>query len=528
LVRQIAERNLESAMETDLSGGRNYVLRALERFTEYGGREALVRRERRITYAELGTAIKNLAAAMRHHGVRSGMAVAVLVERPLEAPILQLALHALGVRSIWIDVDNLRRDLPEYLDLVRPEILLYDARDQDAFGREIAGMLNVPVLCLGPGGLGPDLLAERGHAFDPGWAAHQPESVFQTSGTTGRPKLVHHRESFYRQVLELGAEPAGGREVRHVSVSGLSYLAGQVSALIYLFSGSTLILLEGFETAEWLATVQHERATSAFISPPVLYLLLDSPLLESTDLGTLTVLSVGAAAATVPRLRQAIRRFGPIVRITYGLSECPWIAAFPGIGEPRLRSCGQPYGDVRVEIRDESGSALRPGEVGELWVRSRLNFAGYWGQPELTAGTLVDGWVRTHDLGYRDEDGYLYLVGRNQDMIIAGQYCEKIYPRPIEDVLTGHPQVRAAAVIGVPEPEFGEAAHAYVVSTGGALVTADELAELVRGELAAEWVPTSFEFVDSLPLTAIGKVNTAALRRRYAEEHGGAVVGSPA
>lgn len=515
-------------METDLSGGRNYVLRALERFDQYGGREALVRRERRITYAELSTAIKDLAAAMHHHGVRSGMTVAVLVDRPLEAPALQLALHALGVRSIWIDIDNLRRDLPEYLDLVRPEILLYDARDQDRFGREIALLLDIPVLCLGPDGLGPDLLAEPRREFDPGWATHEPESVFQTSGTTGRPKLVHHREHCYRQVLALGAELAGEPRVRHLSVSGLSYMGGQVSALLYLFSGGTVILLERFDTAEWLATVERERITSAFISPPVLYLLLDSPLLDATDVSTLTVLNVGAAATTVSRLRQAIRRFGPIVRITYGLSECPWIAAFPKIDEPHLRSCGKPNGDVEVEIRDEAGNALRPGEVGELWVRSELNFAGYWGQPVLTADTLVDGWVRTHDLGYRDEDGYLYLVGRNQDMIIIGEYCEKIYPRPIEDVLSTHPDVLAAAVIGVPEPNFGEAAHAYVVSAEGALVTAAELAELIRAELAAEWVPATFEFVDSLPLTAIGKVNTAALRRRYAEEHGGAVVGSPA
>ena len=514
-------------METDLSGGRNYVLRALELFTEYGGREALVRGERRFTYAGLSAAVKDLAAAAHHNGISSGMTVAVLVGRALEAPILQLALHALGTRTVWIDLDNLRRDLPEYLALVQPDALLYDARTQDVFGREIAGMLGTPVLCLGPGGLGPDLLTEH-HEFNPAWATHEPESVFQTSGTTGRPKLVHHRESFYRQVLELGEELATEPPVRHQSVSALSYMAGQISALIYLFAGGTLILLEGFEITGYLATLERERVTSVFISPPVLYLLLDSPLLDTTDLSNLRLVSVGAAPATVPRLRQAIRRFGPIVRITYGLSECPFIAAYPGIDEPRLRSCGQPYGDVRVEIRDELGAAMAPHEVGELWVSSRLNFAGYFGQPSETADTLVDGWVRTRDLGYRDEDGYLFLVGRNQDMIIAGEYCEKIYPRPIEDVLTGHPDVRAAAVIGVPEPEFGEAAHAYVVLSAGATVTSDELSTLVRTELAEEWVPASFEFVDSLPLTAIGKVNTGALRRRYADEHGGAVVGTPA
>ena len=518
-------------METDLSGGRNYVLRALELFAEYGGREALVRRERRLSYADLGTAIADLAAALHHHGVRSGMAVVVLVDRPLEAPILQMALHVLGIRSVWIDIDALRRDLGEYLDLVRPDVLVYDARTQDAFGRRLAATLEIPVLCLGPNGLGPDLLAPGTiEAFDPAWARHEPDSVFQTSGTTGRPKLVHHRQSFYRQVLELGEELAAASEpgVRHLSISGLSYMAGQISALIYLFSGGTLILLARFELEEYLATIERERVTSVFIAPPVLTALLDSPLLDETDLSSLDLVSIGAAATTVPRLRQGIRRFGPIIRITYGLSECPFISAFPNIDDnaEHLRSCGRPYGDVRVQIRAEDGTVLGVGEVGELWAASRLNFAGYWGQPELTAETLVDGWVRTHDLGYRDAEGYLYIVGRNQDMIIAGEYCEKIYPRPIEDTLTGHPHVRAAAVIGVPEPTFGEAAHAYVVLTEGATVTPAELTALVRDELAEEWVPATIEFVDSLPLTAIGKVNTGALRRRYADEHGSAVVGT--
>jgi acyl-CoA synthetase (AMP-forming)/AMP-acid ligase II len=182
---------------------------------------------------------------------------------------------------------------------------------------------------------------------------------------------------------------------------------------------------------------------------------------------------------------------------------------------------------VLVEIRAEDGGVVTTGEVGELWVRSKLNFAGYFGQPELTSEALADGWLRTRDLGYRDQDGYLYLVGRTYDMIIAGRYCEKIFPRPIEDTLTTHPQVRAAAVIGVPDPEFGEAAHAYVVLAGGATVSTDALADFLRTELLETWVPSTMEFVDSLPLTAIGKVNTRELKRKYAAEHGSATLGSP-
>jgi len=513
-------------METEPSD-RTYVLRALELFAGYGDREALVRRDQRFTYAELRTAIMDMAASMHAHGVRPGMTVVVLLDRPVEAPVVQLALHALGCRSAWIDLDAVYRDLAGYLRMIRADVLLYDARTLADRGGEIAGRLRVPVLCLGPGGLGPDVLAPPPRPFDPAWATGTPESIFQTSGTTGIPKLVHHQQDFYRQVLALGEDlvASGEHRLRHLSFSGLAYMAGQVSALLYLFAGGTLVLLDGFVLEDFLDNIERERVSSAFVAPPMLYAMLDSPVLDAIDVSSLEMLSVGAAPATIPRLRQAIDRFGPVVRITYGLSECPFVSAFPEIGtdpdRPELlRSCGRPYGDVRVQIRAEDGTVLDDGEVGELWVSSNLNFAGYWGQPELTEQTLVDGWLRTRDLGYRDADGYLYLAGRNSDMIIAGENCEKIFPRPIEDTLTSHPHVRAAAVIGVPDPRFSEVAHAYVVPSSRATVTAEELADLVRAELHEGWIPSSFEFVESLPLTAIGKVNTSALRAKYAAEHG--------
>lgn len=477
----------------------------------------------------------DMAASMHEHGVRAGMTVVVLLYRPIEAPIVQLALHALGTRSAWIDVNAVRRDLGEYMRMIDPDMLLYDARALDEQGRELAGELGVPAICLGPGGAGPDVLAPPSTPFDPAWADGTPESIFQTSGTTGMPKLVHHRDSFYSQVVALGEElvASGEHRLRHLSFSGFAYMAGQISGLLYLFAGGKLVLLSGFTMAEFVGTIERERVQSTFMAPPTLGALLDSPLLDTADVSSLEMLSVGAAPITTPRLRQAIDRFGPIVRITYGLSECTFISAFPEIGadpgKPELlKSCGKPYGDVQVQIRADDDTVLGVGEVGELWASSKLNFAGYWGQPELTARTLVDGWVRTGDLGYRDADGYLYLVGRADDMIIAGRSCGKIFPRPIEEILTAHPQVRAAAVIGVPDTQFSQVAHAYVVRSDGATVTGDELAEMVGAELAAWWVPAAFEFVDSLPLTEIGKVNTSALRAKYAAEHGVGASESPA
>jgi acyl-CoA synthetase (AMP-forming)/AMP-acid ligase II len=139
--------------------------------------------------------------------------------------------------------------------------------------------------------------------------------------------------------------------------------------------------------------------------------------------------------------------------------------------------------------------------------------------PELTAETLVDGWLRTRDVGHVDEEGYIHLTGRASDMIITGSGSIHIFPRPIEDVLATHPEVREAAVIGVPDPDRGEVAHAYVVLTEGATVTAKELGDLVASKLSRTWTPRAFEFIDALPRTGSGKTNLNQLRARYTAEH---------
>jgi fatty-acyl-CoA synthase len=217
----------------------------------------------------------------------------------------------------------------------------------------------------------------------------------------------------------------------------------------------------------------------------------------------------------------------------YGLSEVVVITAQPNLREDpehpeRLRSCGTPYGDVELQIRDTAevarpqdlqpagGQPLPAGQTGEVWVRSKLSFAGYYGQQELTAATIVDGWVRTRDLGYLDPDGYLYLVDRVHDMIVTTRRNWAIFCRPIEDAIAEHPQVRAAAVIGVPDDTVGEAPHAYVVTDEGADVTEAELIALVTRTLSDTWAPRSVEFVQALPRNRSAKVDKQALRAAWA------------
>ncbi|MGH3759344.1 class I adenylate-forming enzyme family protein [Actinophytocola sp.] len=513
--------------------GPDYVLRALELFAKYGDREALVVGETRFTYTELRAAVLDIAANLVDSGLRPGATVAIMLGFPPQAPMIQLALHLLGCRTAWVSNASSVMELAAYLDQVRPEALLYEVAVHEQRGRDIVDRLRIPTFCVGPGGAGPDVLAPRPTGSAPfdvdsvtGPATGTPESVFQTSGTTGIPKPLLHTANLYEQILTLAEQivAAGEPRYRHLSVTPMWFVAGQTSAFLYLFTGGTLLVMRFFRAAEFLELLESEQVNSTFITPLMLYELLDHPEIDKHDLSAMVVLSVGTAATNPVRLRQAVDRFGPVIRITYGLSESPFISAFPGVAsdphrQERVGSCGPAYGDVRLQIRGEDGTVLPAGGTGELWVASRLNFAGYVSRPEQTAETLVDGWVRTGDLGYVDDEGYIYLTGRVSDVIITTSGSYHIFPRAIEDALTTHPQVRAAAVIGVPHPRLGEAAHAYVVLADGATVTEQELIDLVTEKLTWAWAPRSFDFVDDLPRTGSGKTNTRRLREEYAALH---------
>jgi acyl-CoA synthetase (AMP-forming)/AMP-acid ligase II len=527
----------------DFENGRptTYVVRALELFDDYGDREALVGGGQRLSYSEVRTRVLRMVANLRSFGVTPGSAVLVMVANPVEGPILQLAVHLLGCRSFWVAPVTARREIDEYVRRSNADVFVYDARTQGEIGAELSSALSVPVLCLGPGGAGPDLLADAEGGPGPVpevadlVAGGEPEAVFQTSGTTGTPKLVHLPHDFFLQVLAIAEGQflaAKAPLLRHLSSSPMWLVSGQITAFVNLFTGGVLFLEDAWTAERFLATVAREKINSTFMSPPMLYEVLDHPAAATTDLSSMFMFNVGAGPAAPTRLRQAIDLWGPVLRIVYGLSESVVTTALPGLafdpGHPeRLRSAGTPYGDVRLEIRDEDGRPVGTGVDGEIYISSRLNFAGYWGQPELTAETLVDGWVRTHDVGHLDEHGYLYIVDRTTDMIITHRRSWNIYCRPVEDIIATHPQVRAAAVIGVPDPVIGEVVHAYVVPTPGATVTGPELAALVGEALNDMWQPRSVEFLDALPLTRANKVDKKALRARYAAEHAAVGIGSP-
>jgi fatty-acyl-CoA synthase len=504
----------------------NYVRDALDLFAGFGTDEALVGGDTRLTHADLRQRVPAMAAALLAHGIRPGGTVAALVGNAPDAVVLQFGAHLLGCRTVWLAPNAPRRYRIDFLRLASAGALVYDARQLPKMGRLMARTdPDRLVLCLGPDGDGPDLtpeLSATGATTAPDGVETEPESLFQTGGTTGTPKLVHQRHRYFQTALALSLDwiASGQHKLRHLGSTGFWHISGQQAALMTLLSGGTLFLDYEFDIGQILATIERERITSTFFTPPIYYQLLDHPDLGRTDTSSLRMVSVGGSACAPARLVEGIERLGPVLRPVYGMTEAPLLTALPFLGSQpdfrdRLASCGQPYGDVTIEIRDGKGVPLPAGEVGAVWVSGGLTMSGYWGQPELTGATLVDGWLGTGDVGYLDTDGYLYLVDREKDIIITGLGSTNVYCRPVEDVLAGHPGVSVAAVFGVPDGALGEAVHAVVVPAPGASVTAEELRELVRSELNDIWAPKAVEFVDELPLTDVGKVDKNALRARY-------------
>jgi acyl-CoA synthetase (AMP-forming)/AMP-acid ligase II len=508
---------------------RNYVRRALQAFARYGEAEALVGSDgRRFTHAELRSRILDTAALLWDHGVRPGMTVAMLVTNPPESFFANFAAHLLGCRTVFPWRTSPAPFIHEVLSSTSPDVFIYQVEHIGELGRALAeASPGMQVFCIGAGGLGPDITdppRRRDLPFDPDAITVEPVTLFHTSGTTGTPKLLRHGERFFSAIPSLAAyyRPPD-RAMRHLLASGAWHAGGMAAAVLTLVSGGTGVINFGFDVGTFVDTLAKERITSFNISPPCLYMLLDDPGLTDLDLSGIHSGTLSAAPVAPARLAEAVDRFGRAFDVVYGMSELPFITAYPRVApDPatpeRLASCGRAWGDVSLEIRDPDGRALPRGEVGEICVQSELMLEDYLGAVDSDEPRLADGWLRTGDAGRLDHDGYLYIVDRYSDMIITAAGSENIFCRPIEDALIEHPDVLQAAVIGVPDPATGEAIHAYVVRAPSASTTEDEVRRFVEDRLNALWSPRRVEFIDGFPLTEYGKVDKRQLRARYAAQ----------
>ncbi|WP_410606534.1 class I adenylate-forming enzyme family protein [Amycolatopsis sp. lyj-109] len=322
-----------------------------------------------------------------------------------------------------------------------------------------------------------------------------PETVrllFPTGGTTGTPKLIRHSGIYDGMAYIFTPSPDGPG--RTLLVAPMTHMTGNATVLGALLRLDTLVIHDGFDAGAVLDAIQAHRIDTLSLTPPRLAALLDHPARTSTDLSSVRSLSLGAAPLPPHRLAQALDVFGPVVGQGYGLTEAPMIASISAaelIDHPdRLGSVGRIVPGMEARLTDD----------GEVEVRGLSMMDGYLGGPEIGAG-----WLRTGDLGRFDDEGYLYLLDRADDVVVVGEHGTKVPTTVVEHALETHPAVRNAAVFG-----HGDRLRAVVVASSE--VTAAELKAHARDAFGQEhYVPAAVDFVDALPLTDVGKVDKRAL-----------------
>ena len=285
-----------------------------------------------------------------------------------------------------------------------------------------------------------------------------------------------------------------------------------------LLQGGTVLLQDGFDPQRLIDAIEQDRASATFLVPTMVYKLLDHPATRQADWSSLKTLIYGAAPMAPARIRQALDIFGPILLQGYGQTEAPntilTLSRQDHVDAPleRLASAGKPYPGLIVALLDDADNPVALGELGEICVRGPLVMSGYLDDDEQTEAAFRGGWLHTGDIARQDGQGYFYIVDRKKDMIISGGF--NVYPKEIENVLATHPAVAAAAVIGMPDPLWGEAVTALVVLHPGHPIQADELIALVRREKGSVHAPKRLDFVAELPMTALGKYDKKAMKRQ--------------
>lgn len=362
-------------------------------------------------------------------------------------------------------------------------------------------------------------------AEDPMLPAGPDDDVIQlyTSGTTGHPKGVQLTNRNYAALLEQSAatglltwEPGAATLVCMPSF----HVSGVNMGILAFAQGCTAVVLREVDPQEILPAIPAWRVRYTLFVPAVMLLLLQNPKARETDFSSLEVILYGASPIAEDLMLEARRMFGCDLIQLYGMTETTGFGTYlpPEDHEPargRLRSCGRPAAGVEVRVVDSAGRDLPPGEVGEILMRSGTVMKGYWNNPEATAATVVAGWLHTGDAGYLDAEGYVYIHDRVKDMIVSGG--ENVYPAEVENALFAHPEVADVAVIGVPDPKWGEAVKACVVLKPGARVGAAELIAFARARIAGYKVPKTIDFVAALPRNPSGKILRRELRRPYWE-----------
>ncbi|HSU90660.1 MAG TPA: AMP-binding protein [Sporolactobacillaceae bacterium] len=492
--------------------------------------EILVFGEARLTYADLNDRVARLTTVFKEFGLKPRDVIAVLdTNSDLYIECYYGAAKA-GLTFLPLNYRAKDGELEYMINTADAKVLIVGDRYLDLIARIQPRLKLNKIVALGEGAkpmarLG-DLIAKA--EPDESEAEVEDEDIsilMYTSGTTSLPKGVQLRFRDFAAYVTANVEMADGtdRGVALVCVP-FYHIAGTTAYMTNIWTGRKVIVMPQFDAKVWLDLVQRERVTHAFVVPTMMKQIIDEPAFATTDLSSLTNLAYGGAQMPVQVIRRAIEVFPENVGFVNAYGQTETTSSLTVLGPDdhrlqgtaqevehklrRLNSIGKPLPDVEIKVRDEDGKFLPHGQVGEIIIRTPRIMKGYAGRED--DARLPDGWRATGDLGWLDDDGYVFFAGRKDDMIIRGG--ENIAPAEIETVLMSHPGVEECAVIGIPSVEWGQTVKAFVVVRKGHQVGSPELAEFCRSRLASFKRPESIEFIDALPKNPLGKILRKDLR----------------
>lgn len=495
----------------------------------YPDAEAVVFENTRLTYREFDNRTNRLANLMAKFGTSRGNRVAILAENTHKYLEVYVGAAKAGLVTTPLNFRLSPDELAHILNESEASVVLVGEGCETTASGLLSKTKTVRTWIGLDNQFGDyayeDLLAGSSDS-DPLVAVAENELavLMYTGGTTGAPKGVMLSHGNILAAMHCLCEQ---NQLTALDITCMVLPLFHVSfwpALCCLMVGGKVVVVRRPEILHILSSIQQERCTHINAVPTIYGWLITSPDLDQFDLSSIRLMSYAGSPMPEPILRKCVAKFGNILAQGYGLTE-----AAPAVSElmpedhvlagPRaklLKSVGRSLPGVEVRVVDEMGAPLKPGQTGEVAVRGANVLMGYWKNPELTAEKLRDGWFHTGDVGFLDEEGYIYLVDRKADMIITGG--ENVYPKETENVLYGHPAVRECAVTSAPDDNWGERVQAVVVLKPGATVSEKELIEFCKSKLAGYKCPKKIEFWEELPKTTVGKILRKDVKAKFWEE----------
>ena len=496
----------------------------------YPEKEAVIFEDSRMTYKELNQKINRLSNGLKKLGLSKGDMVMVQLVNGPEIAISHYAIIKLGAVAVPLNVMYVAREASYIGGDTGAKAIILDKGFLPIL-QEIRPSLPAlkHIIVLGdpvPKGAHrfEDLVTTPSDRIEPCDAGFDDiVSIIYTSGTTGRPKgATQTHRSILSNVASCCNFNKFTRDDRLVCALPLFNNFGiNVVMMSTLYCGGTIILVDRFEGEKVLENVTRHKATYFAGTPTMFVYLLQSYDPDRHKVESLRVVNSGGAHCPAKVIEDVEKTFGVIFMDGYGQTEgCGFTTLNPIVGVRKRDSVGVPLADIWLKIVDDDFRELPPRQVGEIVLKGDVfSVHGYWKRPEINKEVFKDGWFRSGDLGSLDEDGYLYVVDRKQDLIITGG--ANIYPVEVEEVLYTHPAVAMAAVIGIPDEVKGELAKAYIILKEGKSATEKEIIDYVRGKMAKYKAPRMVEFVAVLPQGPTGKILKRELRAQVLKKDDG-------